>query len=47
MLGEQSDIDNGRNETTDLSVTRQCKLFKIGRCLIYYTPVGFGQGTIV
>jgi len=30
-----------RNETTDLSLTRQCKLLKISRSSIYYTPVGF------
>ena len=35
-----------RQETTDLSLTRQCKLLKISRSSIYYTPVGFDQATI-
>lgn len=35
-----------RKETTDLSLTRQCKLLKINRSSIYYTPVGFDQTTI-
>ena len=35
-----------RKETTDLSLTRQCKLLKISRSSIYYTPVGFDQATI-
>ena len=29
-----------RKENTDLSLTRQCKLLKISRSSIYYTPVG-------
>ena len=28
-----------RKENTDMSMTRQCKLFKISRRSIYYTPV--------
>ena len=35
-----------RKETTDLSLTRQYKLFAISRSSIYYTPVGFDQATI-
>ena len=35
-----------RKENTDLSQTRQCKLLKISRSSIYYTPVGFDQATI-
>lgn len=35
-----------RKESTDLSLTRQCKLLKISRSSIYYTPVGFDQATI-
>ncbi len=35
-----------RNETTDLSLTRQYKLFAISRSSIYYTLVGFDQATI-
>ena len=35
-----------RKENTDLSLTRQCKLLKISRSLIYYTPVGFDRATI-
>ena len=35
-----------RKENTDLSLTRQCKLLKISRSSIYYTPVGFNQATI-
>jgi putative transposase len=35
-----------RKENTDLSLTRQCKLLKISRSSIYYTPVGFDQATI-
>ena len=34
-----------RNETTDLSLTRQCKLLKISRSSIYYTPVGVDLAT--
>jgi putative transposase len=34
-----------RKETTDLSLTRQCKLLKISRSSIYYTPVGFDPAT--
>ena len=33
-------------ENTNLSLTRQCKLLKISRSSIYYTPVGFDQATI-
>ena len=35
-----------RKENTDLSLTRQCKLLKISRSSVYYTPVGFDQATI-
>ena len=35
-----------RKEDTDLSLTRQCKLLKLNRSSIYYTPVGFDQATI-
>ena len=35
-----------RKENTNLSLTRQCKLLKISRSSIYYTPVGFDQATI-
>lgn len=36
----------GRNKTTKLSLTRQCKLLKISRSSIYYTPVGFDQASL-
>ena len=35
-----------RKENTALSLTRQCKLLKISRSSIYYTPVGFDQATL-
>jgi len=35
-----------RKENAKLSLTRQCKLLKISRSSIYYTPVGFDQATI-
>jgi putative transposase len=35
-----------RKENTDLSLTRQCMLLKIGRLSLYYTPVGFDEATI-
>ena len=35
-----------RKENTDLSLTRQCKLLKISRSSIYYTPVGFDPATL-
>ena len=35
-----------RKENTNLSLTRQCKLLKISRSSIYYTPVGFDQATL-
>ena len=35
-----------RKENTKLSLTRQCKLLKISRSSIYYTPVGFDRATI-
>ena len=35
-----------RQDNTDLSLTRQCKLLKISRSSIYYTPVGFDQVTL-
>lgn len=31
---------------TDLSLTRQCKLLKISRSSLYYTPVGFDAATL-
>ena len=34
-----------RKETTDLILTRQCKLFAISRSSIQYTPVGFNPAT--
>ena len=33
-------------ENTDLSLTRQCKVLKISRSSIYYSPVGLDQATI-
>ncbi len=36
-------ISKGR---TDLSLTRQCKLLKIGRSSLYYAPVGFDGKTL-
>ena len=35
-----------RKDNTDLSLTRQCKLLKISRSSIYYTPVGFDPATL-
>ena len=35
-----------RKENTKLSLTRQCKLLKISRSLIYYTPVGVNAETL-
>ena len=35
-----------RKDNTVLSLTRQCKLLKISRSSIYYTPVGFDQAMI-
>ena len=35
-----------RKDNTDLSLTRQCKLLKISRSSIYYTPVGFDQAMV-
>jgi putative transposase len=35
-----------RKENAKLSLTRQCKLLKISRSSIYYTPVGFDQATL-
>ena len=35
-----------RKENTNLSLTRQCKLLKISRSSIYYTPFGFDQAAI-
>ena len=34
-----------RKENTKLSLTRQCKLLKISRSSIYYTPVGVNAET--
>ena len=33
-------------ENTYLSLTRQCKVLKISRSSIYYSPVGLDQATI-
>jgi putative transposase len=35
-----------RKENTKLSLTRQCKLLKISRSSIYYTPVGVDAETL-
>ena len=35
-----------RKEITNLSLERQCKLLKISRSSIYYTPVGFDLATL-
>ena len=35
-----------RKENTKLSLTRQCKLLKISRSSIYYTPVGVNAETL-
>ena len=35
-----------RKENTKLSLTRQCKLLKISRSSIYYTPVGVNVETL-
>jgi len=35
-----------RKDNTDLSLTRQCKLLKISRSSIYYTPVGMNAETL-
>jgi putative transposase len=35
-----------RKGSTDLSLTRQCKLLKISRSSIYYTPVGVNAATL-
>ena len=35
-----------RKDNTKLSLTRQCKLLKIGRSSIYYTPVGVNAETL-
>jgi len=35
-----------RKENTGLSLTRQCKLLRISRSSIYYTPVGFDPATL-
>ncbi|MDC0136566.1 hypothetical protein OAI26_07985, partial [Sulfitobacter sp.] len=32
---------------TDLSLTKQCKLLKISRSSLYYTPVGEGHPLVV
>ena len=33
-------------DRTDLSLTKQCKLLKISRSLLYYTPVGVNAETL-
>ena len=35
-----------RKDNTVLSLTRQCKMLKISRSSIYYTPVGFDPATL-
>ena len=35
-----------RKDSTKLSLTRQCKLLKISRSSIYYTPVGMNAETL-
>jgi putative transposase len=35
-----------RKDNTKLSLTRQCKLLKISRSSIYYTPVGVNAETL-
>ena len=35
-----------RKDNTKLSLTRQCKLLKISRSSIYYTPVGMNAETL-
>ena len=35
-----------RKDNTDLSLTRQCKLLKVSRSSIYYTPVGMNAETL-
>ena len=35
-----------RKDSTKLSLTRQCKLLKISRSSIYYTPVGVNAETL-
>jgi putative transposase len=34
-----------RKYHADLSLTKQCKLLKISRSSLYYTPVGVNAGT--
>jgi len=35
-----------RKDHTDLSLTRQCKLLRISRSSLYYTPVGIDAETL-
>ena len=35
-----------RKKHTTLNLPRQCKLLKIGRSSLYYTPVGIDAGTL-
>ena len=35
-----------RKKNTKLSLTRQCKLLKISRSSLYYTPVGMTAETL-
>ena len=35
-----------RKDNTVLSLPRQCKMLKISRSFIYYTPVGFDPATL-
>ncbi len=42
--GERREII--RKVNTKLSLTRHCKLLKISRSSIYYTPVGFDPATL-
>jgi len=34
------------NKTADISPSRQCKILKISRSSLYYTPVGFSPETL-
>ena len=35
-----------RKDQTDLRLTKQCKLLKISRASLYYTPVGMNDETL-
>jgi len=44
-MSPQERRDMIRKDNTNLSLTRQCKVLKIRRSSIYYTPVGLDQAT--